>query len=96
MDATLQTNINSVAFKTFYKARSVFSFNISFKGIMDSNPKKKKRGRPWMEAWMSFTGSIIEYDLFLSFTLKSTFLHKIILDIIGLSIIQLCWKQRVE
>ena len=39
---------------------------------------------------------IIEYDLFLSFTLKSTFLHKIILDLISSSIIQSCWNQRVE
>ena len=39
---------------------------------------------------------IIEYDLFLSFTLKSTFIHKIILDLISSSIIQSCWNQRVE
>ena len=39
---------------------------------------------------------ITEYDLFLSLTLKSTFLHKIILDLISSSIIQSCWNQRVE
>ena len=39
---------------------------------------------------------IIEYDLFLSLTLKSTFLHKIILDLISSSIIQSCRNQRVE